>query len=208
MSEPYSVMLRAQLDRDQVQGYLKAERQRASAYPDWPLCTGFLDVSGFRRDPPSWNRWLETTDQHGGKTYLDAYRRLRSAALAPPLFRFYFDDESSTLTQVSVLFSQGASELVEHLSVSRGISDFLRGSQGGLVVVHDPFLGNGTVGVIELQASVSRVVQPKRDHERAISEIVREFSGPNLDVLNLMGQGSAEEVRSGCRDELEELAGR
>lgn len=206
MSEPYTVMLRAQLDRDQVQAYLQAARKRVVAYEDWNLCTDFIDVASFGRDPVRWNRWLETTDQHAGKTYLEAYRRLRSA-LAPPLFRFYYDDACSTLTQVSALFSQGASELVEHLSVSRGISDFLRGNQGGLAVVHDPFLGNGTVGVIELQAGVSRVVRAESKHERTVSEIVREFTGPDLDIVSLLGEGNAEEIRRGCRDELDGLVG-
>lgn len=156
MSEAYCVLTRAKIGREAVRAYLDAEWKGAHAY-DWRGCTGFIDVESLDERAGAWDEWLAEIDARIDGTYRQGYRRLRGNAPTPN-FRFYYDDALGTLTQASVWYAQGASELVWHLALTRGLSQFLRGEERGITAVHDPILGNGTVGVFVLRPGESSLV--------------------------------------------------
>lgn len=170
MSEPYCVLTRCQITRERAEEFLKAPRKPASDYEDWTECTGFIDVDSVRA---RMNEWLSKVDAHAGASYGEALVRLRGFGLQPSFFRFYY--EEGVLHQASLLYSQGASELVEHLATSRGLCDFLRDDEEGIVAVHDPFMHNGTVGVVALSAGRSRVVENDPETEKAVKAMVTEL---------------------------------
>lgn len=172
MSEPYCVLSRCQIARERVQEFLKAPRKRASAYDDWVRCTGFIDVDYFQT-PESMDEWVSEVDTHAGASFGDALQRHRGFALQPSFFRFYYD--GGVLHQASLLYSQGASDLVEYLTASRGICDFLQNGEKGIVAVHDPFWGNGTVGVVSLAAGQSRVIDSDPETEKMVSAMLGEL---------------------------------
>lgn len=189
MSEAHCVLTRAKIRRDAVRAYLDAEWEGANAY-DWRGCRGFIDVESLQETEGAWNEWLADIDARVHGTYRDGYRRLRGVAKTPS-FRFYYDDALGTLTQASVWYAQGASELVWHLSLTRGLSRFLSAQERGLTVVHDPFLGNGTVAVFALAPGESSLVfdgegrldaATAKTIDEISSEFIAKFEADQLDI--------------------------
>jgi len=74
------------------------------------------------------------------------------------MFQFAYD--CGSLCFHNLLFSQGASELVAHLTICRGIRAHLSSTDQGLIAVHDPWMGNGVVGLCRLLGKDSHAVQP------------------------------------------------
>lgn len=178
MSEPYCVLLRAQITRERVTEYLASATKPAATYDDWTKCTGFIDVA-YVAD--HMDAWLVGVDARSGATYGEAFQQYRGWAMEPSFFRFYYDETLGVLHQASLLYAQGASELAAHLSVARGLCEFLRDDETGSVAVHDPFIGNGTAGVISLAARQSRVVDIDAQAEAMVSVMVAEL--PDLASL-------------------------
>jgi|GEM_PF-4186715 len=148
MSEPYGVYLRATITDARLRDYLATKRKRASTFSDWAQCDGFIDSSSV--SDSDWKAWLDETDHTFDITYGEAYQLLRT----PGPFGFFY--EATTVIQMSLVYSQGAGELVNHLTTCRGIADF---AQSGIILVHDSFIGNGTAAVFEIEAGGSRLVQ-------------------------------------------------
>lgn len=154
MSEPYAVLTRVTMGRSAVRAYLDAERKPARSYGDWRRCTGFIDTGSLDATPDGWSKWLAHIDGNIRGTHRDGYQFLREGA-PPTDFRFYYDEAQGTLTQASVLYDQGASALVWHLSLTRALCSFLSEGESGLTAVHDPIWGNGTVAVFALRPGES-----------------------------------------------------
>jgi hypothetical protein len=172
MSEPYCVLLRAQITRKRVAEYLLSTTKPAATYDDWTKCTGFIDVASVA---DRMDAWLVSLDARTGATYGDAFQAYRRQAMEPSFFRFYYDDTHGVLHQASLLYAQGASELVAHLCVARGIGEFLRDDETGIIAVHDPFIGNGTAGAISLAAGQSQVVDIDAQVEAKVGAMVAEL---------------------------------
>lgn len=199
MSEPYSLFLSARITRADVAAYLNAARVRADAYDDWAK-TKFFSDDGMSRE--ECKAWLRKSDAFAGATYGDAFVALRGTAERPD-FRVYYDDVTSTFRHVHVLYSQGGLELAASMGVLRGLHAFLREGDTGFCAVHDPFIGNGTAGVIKLTRGGSEVVKTSRAFENEIGEMVAEFGGHA--IMKLVFAKKSKGAKAACRDELDAL---
>jgi hypothetical protein len=208
MSEPYSCFLRATISEEALRRHLAATADPTTAYEDWNRCTGFIATKGF--SPDEWRRFVESAGRgYETKTYGALLASLRGEA-KNPLFRFYYEAATRTLTQVTFLYAQGAMELVWHLGVTRGIGTFMAPGDQGFVAVHDPFLGNGTVGVIALEASTSKVLDEasfgRYDGEiHAMVAELRTNAGPYLTALEHEQEPNSETTASAIRDMLDDF---
>lgn len=174
MSEPYSCFLHTTIDEASLRRFLASPVAPTTAYDDWDRCTGFIDTSDF--SPESFREFVASAAYEEGATYGALFAKLRGKA-KHPFFRFGYDAASRTLTQTTYLYAQGALELVWHLGITRGIGAFLSAGDRGFCAVHDPFLGNGTVGVVALEAGASRTLGESafRSYEGSLADVVSEL---------------------------------
>lgn len=204
MSEPYSCFLQAKISPERLRRWLASPVAVATRYPDWNVCTGFIALS----EPEAWRRFLASVPG-SGQTYGQALRALRDGTPAP-FFRFYFDEATSVLSQATFLYAQGALELVYHLTLSRGIAEHMEGDETGLAAVDDPFMGNGTVGLVELAAARSAAVVTDatriETHRATIDGMTQELRRSAKGVLKMFSEErepSTQELAAASRDELD-----
>lgn len=208
MSEPYSCFLRATISEEALRRYLAATAVPTTAYQDWDRCTGFIATKGFSSD--AWREFVERAGSgYETKTYGALFASLRGEA-KHPLFRFYYEPATRSLTQVTFLYGQGAMELVWHLGVTRGIAPFMAPGDEGFLAVHDPFLGNGTVGVIALEAATSKVLDEEcfGRYEKEIAAVVTELrtnASAYLTELEHEQEPDSRAIASATRDMLDDF---
>lgn len=204
MSEPYSLFLHATIAEASIPRYLGTRVRSAREHVDFAKCTDFVDVEAFEGD--TFDEWLESATR-GATTYGAGLVGLRGAK-EHPFFRFYYDRPSGSVTIAVYLYAQGALELVHAIALLRGIADVMAVGETGFVAVHDPFFGNGTVGVLALEGGTSRVLERNeygKARLAAIDAVVGELrtnAAPYLASLEAGEDASEEATARSTRDEL------